>query len=181
MWLNGRRVRNELLRTRFAAEHDSLTGLPNRSALRRRYDMALRAGHRPSLILLDLDGFKMINDTYGHDAGDAVLEAVSRRLDASCPAGGLVGRLGGDEFLVVLPQSSPGGTADSVQALLDCLARPIALGGEVSLVAAASIGIALPDGAITWSSQLKRADIALYRAKSGFSSVVFFRAGMQQP
>src|SRR5882762_5305782 len=94
-WLNSRRTRDELLRMRFAAEHDCLTGLPNRAGIRRRYESDPAA--LPTMALLDLDGFKQVNDLFGHHAVDLFLVEVARRLDEACRARGFVGRLGGDE------------------------------------------------------------------------------------
>ena len=147
---------------RHAAFHDPLTGLPNRALLRDRLDAADPATDM-ALLLLDLDGFKAVNDSFGHGVGDEVLQEVARRLARSCRPGDLLVRLGGDEFVALVE----GGAPNAVQLanrFLKILSEPIGLAErEVSL--GCSIGIASPseqDG----DSALRDADIAMYVAKS---------------
>ena len=148
------------------AEHDSLTGLLNRRAFDDRLDIAIARGGT-TVFLIDLDGFKPINDSYSHAAGDAALVAVAERLRAAVGANGHIARLGGDEFAVALETSDPGGRLEWItDAMLTQIAKPIAFGkGVIHLTA--SIGIAdsrrVPG---TIEALLSAADQAMYRAKS---------------
>jgi diguanylate cyclase (GGDEF)-like protein/PAS domain S-box-containing protein len=153
------------------ALHDSLTGLANRSLLRDRLELALRrsqrSGTHPAVLYLDLDGFKSVNDTLGHDAGDAMLVEVARRLTGAIRAGDTVSRLGGDEFAILIEQTSPdideaSTTADRV---LQVLGVPVEIDGQL-LGVSVSIGIAIADEGATATSLLRDADIAMYQAKS---------------
>ena len=151
--------------------HDALTGLPNRVRLQRDLEAALEqvaAGSAPgaTVMILDLDGFKDVNDTLGHAHGDRLLQEVARRLASSVGDTGSVARLGGDEFAVLLP-----GVCDEEAALrvgrrvLHALEQPIAL-DEIEVEVGASVGIALaPQHAGEGPSLLKRADMAMYAAK----------------
>lgn len=181
VWLRVGRIRGELHRMRFAAEHDCLTGLPNRAGIRRCFEQMRAKGRGPTLALLDLDGFKQVNDTFGHHAGDLFLVGVAARLDGGCRGVAPVGRLGGDEFLILLSEPAGQEAAAKVEVVLHRLAEPIAVGEGIDLVAKASVGIATATAECTWSSQLRRADIALYHAKNGPSGTVVFRDGMQHP
>ncbi len=147
---------------RHAAFHDPLTGLANRALLRERLD-ELAGRTDICLLLLDLDGFKAVNDTLGHGIGDEVLLEVSRRLARSCRPTDLLVRLGGDEF-VALVVGSPQRAIRLAERFLQILSNPIALADRV-ITLGGSIGIASPsaDGA---DSALRDADIAMYVAKS---------------
>jgi len=146
---------------RQAAFHDSLTGLANRALLRTRLDAA---GTAPSaLLLLDLDGFKGVNDALGHAQGDEVLRQVARRIRASCRPTDLVARLGGDEF-VVLVDGGEDRAVPLAKRLLRVLAQPVDL-GEREVGLGCSIGIAYPSAASS-ESALRDADIAMYAAKA---------------
>ncbi len=155
---------------RHQAFHDPLTGLPNRTLLLDRLERALvqtlRGGARPALLLLDLDGFKVVNDSLGHAAGDRLLIALAERLAAAMRPGDTIARLGGDEFAVLLDTATDIHAATAVaDRLLDALATPLALDGR-ELVVEASLGIALAtDGAARPDDLLRDADLALYRAK----------------
>jgi len=143
--------------------HDPLTGLPNRRLFARDLTLALAdPALETSVLLLDLDGFKTINDTLGHDAGDQLLTAVAERLTESV-RGDLVARLGGDEFAVLL---KPGAHPEQVaERILTGLATPILIGGH-AVTAAVSIGIAVaPTDGRTPRELLLIADAALYAAK----------------
>jgi diguanylate cyclase (GGDEF)-like protein len=185
VWLRGGRIRAELTRTRWIAEHDGLTGLPNREGIQARYDADRRAGCQVSLALLDLDGFKQVNDTLGHQAGDRFLVGVAQRLAQPGQPACVPGRLGGDEFLILLPRTEPAEIAAMAQALLARIAAPITVGHDTgapaTLTATASIGIAAATPEGTWSTQLQQADIALYHAKAHPGGIVQFREGMQHP
>ncbi|QEC46449.1 EAL domain-containing protein [Baekduia soli] len=153
------------------ALHDPLTGLANRRKLFQRLEAAIAAAvgedRAVALLIIDLDGFKELNDTLGHQAGDRLLSEIGPRLAAGAPAADLVARLGGDEFAVVL---GPGvtlteaeRTACAIRAIID---RPVALSG-LTLRVRASVGIAMyPEHAPNLTALVQRADIAMYCAKS---------------
>src|SRR4051794_1222565 len=162
------------------ALHDSLTGLPNRTLFHDRLAQALaRAsrGHgRVAVLYIDLDEFKLINDVYGHGAGDEVLRAAANLLESATRTGDIVARLGGDEFGVVcepIPDAAEAlATAQRLAAALDV---PFGLRGH-EITITTSIGIALSDDGVTDADQLLQdADIALYRAKeAGRDRVILF-------
>ena len=166
------------------ARQDSLTGLANREALRRALDDALvgavRRKHRCSVFLLDLDRFKAVNDTLGHPAGDTLLRLVSLRLREVIGDLGQVGRLGGDEFEVVLPATSAQDELSALaQGIIDSLSRPYTINGNVVSIGA-SVGIVTSDYDDRTSDDLMRdADLALYAAKAaGKGCFRFFVAEM---
>ncbi len=160
--------------------HDNLTGLPNREFFRRRADKALLTskanGHTMAIMIFDLDHFKEINDTLGHQVGDEVICEVARRLAASVPDGVMMARLGGDEFAAVLPQvSGQQDVLDLAAVMLERLREPVVVNG-VRMGIQASIGISMaPDHADSVPTLLKRADIALYRAKTARGDVQIYR------
>ncbi len=171
-------------RLAFVAQHDGLTGLPNRVLLRQRLDELLahtrRTGDKVAVLFLDLDGFKIINDTLGHAIGDKLLNAVARRLRSSLREEDSVARLGSDEFAVV--QAGCGRPEDAAllaKRLLGALNEPYLFDGH-TVVSNASIGIAMAPGDGDDSERLlKNADMALSRAKSeGRGTFSFFEAGM---
>jgi diguanylate cyclase (GGDEF)-like protein len=157
----------ELTRQAF---HDALTGLPNRSHLLDRAERAIEeagsAGRRMALLLLDLNGFKQVNDTSGHHVGDALLHAVGRRLVGTLRGDDLVARLGGDEFAILLTRDPDQQRAESIaQRLHERLSDPYDIEGR-RLEVGASIGVALfPDHADDIASLMRGADAAMYRAK----------------
>jgi len=156
---------------RHLALHDALTGLPNRLLLKDRLDQALRAARRSgeplNLAILDLDRFKEVNDTLGHQVGDALLIMVAKRLVECVREGDTVARLGGDEFAVLLPQQRNGCSAHEVaERIVAALRRPFALAGCVSMEIGVSIGLGLfPDDAENGSKLMQCADVAMYDAK----------------
>jgi diguanylate cyclase (GGDEF)-like protein/PAS domain S-box-containing protein len=168
------------------AHHDSLTGLPNRLLLRTYLEQALQARSADggvALMLLDLDDFKIINDSFGHNAGDELLVEVARRLKRFVGARGLVARLGGDEFVVVLSNVAGRGAATSdAEAILTMLTTPLPIAGRV-IDTSVSIGVALcPQGSHDLDSLLHSADLAMYKAKeSGRNNVQFFQPEMNTP
>jgi diguanylate cyclase (GGDEF)-like protein len=157
----------------FAAMHDSLTGLPNRPAVIEHLDARLadpateRALGGFGLMLLDLDGFKAVNDSLGHDAGDELLVLVTARMAGALRETDYLARLGGDEFLIVIPQVSDRETAQRVaDKLIAVIGRPYTLTHGTANVTA-SIGISLfPDHASDREALMKCADVAMYAAKS---------------
>jgi diguanylate cyclase (GGDEF)-like protein len=126
-------------RLRYEATHDALTGLPNRALFTERLDQV--AGASGALLLIDLDGFKAVNDTHGHQAGDLLLVAVAERLRAAVRPDDTPARLGGDEFAVVLPGADHSEALRVANRLTALLADPVALNGLL-LPIRASIGIA---------------------------------------
>ncbi len=146
---------------------DSVTGLANRAMVTVRIDQALATGVRPlALLMVDLDRFKTVNDSVGHQVGDLLLVSVADRLRSAVPDGALVARLGGDEFVVLL-QGPTADVAEEVAAgLVAELNRPYDLASGHRLVSSASVGVAVvPDAGSTRLDLLRDADLALYRAK----------------
>jgi diguanylate cyclase (GGDEF)-like protein/PAS domain S-box-containing protein len=168
------------------ARQDSLTGLANREALRRALDDALvgavRRKLRCSIFLLDLDRFKAVNDTLGHPAGDMLLRLVALRLTDVVGGQGQVGRLGGDEFQIVLPSlSSEAELSKLAQAIIDSLSRPYTINGTLVSIGA-SVGIVTSDYDDRTADDLMRdADLALYAAKAaGKGCFRFFAPEMHE-
>jgi diguanylate cyclase (GGDEF)-like protein len=168
----------------FMATHDALTGLPNRTLILDRLDqMLLRARHAKTpvaALFIDVDNFKAINDTLGHEAGDELLRGVAARLDGVVRDVDGLGRLGGDEFVVVAGDLSLiAGPELIAERLLDALKEPISVGAEQTRVTVtASIGIAAGDRSSA-SELLRDADIAMYQAKwGGRARFVLFECGM---
>jgi diguanylate cyclase (GGDEF)-like protein/PAS domain S-box-containing protein len=169
---------------KYVAYHDALTGLPNRTLLSDRLDMALaqrrRDGQPLAVIFLDLDRFKLINDTVGHAAGDEALQRIAERLTSAVREGDTVSRLGGDEFTVLLPVIS--GVVDACEVaerILERLTRPLALAGH-EFHLSASLGIALyPADGDDAEALLRNADTAMYWAKDqGQNRFQLFTAAM---
>lgn len=166
-----RRLATENAAIRYVALHDQLTGLPNRKQFEEFTASALsasaRRGHKVGLFVLDLDGFKTVNDTLGHPVGDGLLKAAAKRLKSSVRSGDLLARLSGDEFVVVVPEiSDPGVLAPLADRIMQLLGSPFRVDGhEINI--GCSIGLALgPDNGADTDSLMRNADFALYRAKS---------------
>ena len=161
------------------ANHDALTGLPNRCLLNDRITRAValarRTDHHVAVLFLDLDGFKFINDSFGHSFGDGLLCSVAARLRGLVRDSDSVARLGGDEFVILLPNLIDADAAAHVASkVLDTLAMPIFQDGR-SVHLSASLGISVyPQDGDTCGSLLQHADVAMYRAKAkgrnGFQS-----------
>ncbi|MEI9426469.1 EAL domain-containing protein [Mesorhizobium sp. Cs1299R1N3] len=158
-------------RIHFMANHDALTGLPNRALLGDRLSQAIlyaqRYGRWVSVVFIDLDNFKLVNDTLGHNAGDMLLKAVASRMVECVRATDTVVRLGGDEFVVVLFDQDPNVDliAATLQKIRTTIAEPVCL-GEHHIRATASMGVAnYPDDGATTDMLLANADAAMYRAK----------------
>jgi diguanylate cyclase (GGDEF)-like protein/PAS domain S-box-containing protein len=153
------------------AFHDGLTGLANRALFRDRVDHALRrrprSGADIAVVFLDLDGFKDVNDSLGHGAGDQLLTEVAARLTRVVRSGDTVARLGGDEFAILVEEPSDhlAEATGLAERILGSLASPIELDGRTVTVST-SIGIARSDDAATVTSLLRDADVAMYRAKA---------------
>ncbi len=158
-------------RLRHAATHDALTGLLNRSQfdedLLRALSRRRRADTGFALLVLDVDHFKEINDTFGHPTGDAVLQEVARRLMLATRVGDSLGRLGGDEFAVVLPDTNEEEADTVAKRVYACLKDPLEIDGALVRVRI-STGIALsPRDGTDSESLIRRADTAMYAAKRG--------------
>jgi len=166
------RSRTELEASRAQAQHlafhDSLTGLPNRALLEDRLEHALsRRDRQTAVLLLDLDRFKNVNDTLGHQAGDALIREFGLRLSSLVREGDTISRLGGDEFAILLDQANVADLRHLAERILAETKRPFEILGSHAYVGV-SIGIALSHrGAISQAELIRRADIALYRAKEG--------------
>ncbi|HJV54078.1 MAG TPA: EAL domain-containing protein [Noviherbaspirillum sp.] len=169
---------------RHLAFHDPLTGLPNRRLFNDRLQQAIvalqRRGNAFALMLLDLDRFKTVNDTLGHDIGDALLKAVAARLSACVRQGDTLARMGGDEFaLLSFDVGQPEDTAHIAGKLVDAFREPFHLYGH-ELYMTASVGVTLyPADATDGDALIRNADIALYRAKDcGRNNFQFFTEDM---
>jgi diguanylate cyclase (GGDEF)-like protein len=163
------------------ARHDVLTGLSNRRYLREQLEWILSRcadNHDPALAVmyLDLDGFKHVNDGFGHAAGDEVLKMVGERLRRTLRQGVLVARLGGDEFAIVLENSTTSSTAALAQRIIQQLSEPYALSAGATVKVGVSIGIAFATEHEPLELLKKRADAALYDAKKAGKGVFRFWA-----
>jgi diguanylate cyclase (GGDEF)-like protein len=166
-------VKNRMLSE--VSSRDSLTGLYNRWFVLEKIDSeinrSLRHGSPMSLLMLDIDHFKRVNDTWGHGAGDQVLRAIGQLLRDSCRVYDVPGRYGGEEFCIVLPETKPGNTgvvAERIRSRLEATSLPC---GDTSIVVTASIGIAGMDTSeanelLSPAALIDRADRALYSAKN---------------
>jgi len=155
-------------RLRYEATHDPLTGLPNRAMFQQQIRGALEGRAESdgfAVVVLDLDGFKDINDTLGHSSGDAMLREVARRLVTSVPEGTIVARLGGDEFALLLSGEQGERGETGARLVQQALSSPIVLAG-IELEVRASAGVAcFPEHGTEGSLLVQRADIAMYAAK----------------
>ena len=166
------------------ALHDALTDLPNRVLLHDRLQQAIRAADRNTtsvaLLVMDLDRFKEVNDTFGHHTGDQLLEQLGQRLGSVLRASDTIARLGGDEFAVLLPTAALDEAQQIADRLLQVLEQPFTLGG-LQLEIDASIGIALsPDHGHDADTLLRRADVAMYVAKRGNVGHAVYTADQDQ-
>jgi|SRR5690348_6169200 len=168
-------------RMRYLAEFDAMTGLANRSQFQSKLSQLSENDGEPgrlgALLLVDLDGFKDVNDTFGHAVGDECLKVAARRLKRACAEAELVARIGGDEFAVLVGSHLPlGDVSDLARSVIDGLNTPVEHAGK-SLNLGASVGIALSDGC-TPSQLFTKADAALYAAKAaGRNTFRIFKAG----
>jgi diguanylate cyclase (GGDEF)-like protein len=172
------RAEERVLLERFAelAQRDPLTGLANRALLQERL-LHASSTEEPILVLaVDIDGFKPINDSYGHAAGDALLIEIARRLESCIRAGDTAARTGGDEFTLVLPRSGRHRGMAIAQGILEAVAEPIAIAGT-HLRVTASVGITVDSSRTDPRILLEQADAAMYAAKfSGRAAYAFFSA-----
>ena len=192
---NDRRIRGVVLNARDVTErvqleeeltrqafHDGLTGLANRALFRDRLDQALaradRSGATSCVLLIDLDGFKQVNDTLGHDAGDAMLKQVAERFAQSSRHGDTLARLGGDEFALLLEDTSEAVGIAAARRLIDRLSDPMAVAGR-QLTLSASVGVVAHRGGGSSAELIRHADVAMYAAKeAGRGRYEVFQDGM---
>lgn len=177
-----RRQHEEELRR--LAIHDSLTGLPNRLLFFDRLNLALcharRHGHRLAILMLDLDHYKKINDTYGHSIGDLLLREVGKRLQAAIRSSDTVARFGGDEFVLLLPEIHESTDAAQIaKRILETISSPFDING-LPLLITVSIGIAIfPEDGEDQETLITNADLALYAAKDQGRNCFFFYAHLK--
>jgi len=179
-------LQHDARRLEFLAHHDALTGLPNRAMFSERAREAVaharRHGKTAAFLFLDLDNFKNVNDTLGHDVGDTLLRTIASRLRASVRGDDFCARIGGDEFCVLLQEiADPREAAAVAQKLLHELGKSYRI-GEHTLASGASIGIAcVPQDGEDVSTLLRLADVAMYRAKElGRNGYQFFSPMLNQ-
>ncbi|MBI1173943.1 MAG: EAL domain-containing protein [Sideroxydans sp.] len=171
-------------RIQHLAHFDQLTGLPNRMLLQDHFKYALslaqRSGEHLAVMFLDLDHFKNINDTLGHSIGDQLLMAVSQRIKAALREEDTVSRLGGDEFIFILPGTDANGAAHVAEKLNQAISQPYQI-EQLELISTPSIGIAIyPDDGMDMETLSKNADAAMYQVKqSGRNNFRFFAQEMQ--
>lgn len=180
---DARRERSRMVeRLAHLAYHDPLTDLPNRALFFDRLQQALRSACREgapaALLFLDLDRFKAVNDSFGHQCGDLVLQEVARRLTHSVRAADTVARLGGDEFALLLPFTGSAGAEGVARKVLQEFERPMLVDAH-ALTVHASIGIALcPDQGTVADAILRSADAAMYLAKAHTGSAYIVASGL---
>jgi diguanylate cyclase (GGDEF)-like protein len=165
------------------AYHDTLTGLPNRVSFRKRLEEAIArssAGEKLAILFLDLDRFKLVNDTLGHDVGDLLLKAAAERISGCLRAGDMVARLGGDEFTIILENiRSPEVVERIAREICEALSSPFVFVGQEMYIST-SIGIALyPRDGKDISALIKHADTAMFRAKERGNGFQFYEQGME--
>ena len=170
--ISSRKRAEALLRTQ--ALHDALTGLPNRShflACLEQEIGQIAATRSVAVMFLDLNGFKEINDTYGHEAGDEFLREIARRIERSVGTLGLAARLGGDEFAVLLPGCTSNDATFVAKRIVKAIGRPMEIAGQQRSVGA-SVGVAATSQPVDSTTLLRRADSLMYAAKRRRSGIV---------
>lgn len=171
---------------RHRAYHDALTGLPNRAyfaeQLSKSINLAARHNYTSALMFIDLDRFKIVNDSLGHDAGDALLKEVSARINSCLRGSDFLFRMGGDEFTVILPViAASEEAAAAATRILEAVGSPMSI-HEHELIVGATVGIAVyPDNGDTPEALFRNADAAMYSAKGrGGSAFAFYHCAMNQ-
>jgi diguanylate cyclase (GGDEF)-like protein/PAS domain S-box-containing protein len=168
------------------ASHDTLTGLPNRALLQDRLENAIHFSARNAqsvwVVFVDLDRFKFVNDTMGHQAGDALLKIVADRLQTAVRESDTVARIGGDEFVLVLPECGDGPyglASDVIQRIMDSVVKPLTIQGS-DFFLSCSMGVAVyPNDGEDATTLMAHADVAMYRAKEmGRNTFQFYTTAM---
>lgn len=157
------------------ANRDSLTGLPNRLAFMRDLSAAIEAGDELSILFMDLNGFKAVNDRMGHDVGDAVLRLVGSRLARVVADAGTLCRLGGDEFTILMTSRDREKTLLLAESVVAAIEQPFDVAGE-QIQLGIAIGIALSEPLVPFTEVLRRADIAMYAAKAADDHNIAFHS-----
>lgn len=182
----GAGTREYLLELERRSRHDQLTGLPTRDEVRSRLDAALKSAYRHDgnvgVLFLDLDGFKAVNDAMGHEAGDAVLREFAQRLRESVRADDVVGRFGGDEFVVICTDLEGPHQAEAVaRNVLVRFEAPLTVAdGEVTIMPSIGCAVANRGEPMTCDEMIARADQSMYRAKRAGTGVEFFDEGQKR-
>jgi diguanylate cyclase (GGDEF)-like protein len=169
------------VKARHLANHDTLTGLPNRRAFLEQLRTRGPDSGQVGLLYLDLDGFKEVNDVFGHEAGDALLKAATERLHAVVAWRGLLARIGGDEFAILVTGDAVSDNIDVIApAIVHAFEPPFETAGH-RLVVGTSVGVAYDDGSLPGDELVRRADIAMYTAKAeGRGRVRYYEPAMEQ-
>jgi diguanylate cyclase len=179
-----RRLRAQLTDATWRAQHDPLTGLLNRAGLTAAYGTWQQTSQPLILVMVDLDDFKSINDTHGHETGDKILATVGNRIEETADLyGGLAARLSGDEFVALLPVRH-GEVARPVEAIVNVLAAAVTVdtdGTAVTLEPSGRAGSCRGEHSDPLTVLLRRADIALYHAKHNGSPYVLYEPGLTMP
>lgn len=167
-------------RFKFISEHDELTGLPNRRMFNASLKASLQHGHPLAVIVIDLDYFKLVNDTLGHPAGDHLLEVVAQRLQQAIPEKGFIARIGGDEFAAVLPGiTSAEELLSAGQSLIQQTTQPLCYQGQAIHISLSVGGALYPQQAADCTTMIKAADIALNELKrSGRGGICCYESSM---
>lgn len=178
-----KRVKKQALALEYQALHDELTDLPNRTLFQDRLEQAIRSAQRTgnsfAIILMDLDRFKEVNDTLGHNVGDLLLKEVGRRLRDTVRTYDTVARLGGDEYVIILESLSEQYIVGVAEKILKALDIPFLLDGEVVDISA-SLGVArFPDHGSDAVTLTRRADVAMYAAKNEHSGFAIYSAAQE--
>ncbi|MEV6349969.1 EAL domain-containing protein [Actinoplanes sp. NPDC051851] len=180
-WWTGRSLSRYAARQEYHATHDMLTGLPNRAAYRSQAEAVIRVAERDgghgAVVLLDLNRFKEVNDSFGHHAGDELLTVVSARMASALNEGDMLARLGGDEFAMLLPGRNAAQAVALLERVRDRVSEELVLEG-VPLSIEASFGIALyPEHGNRVQELKQRADMAMYQGKRGAADIVVYAGG----
>ena len=178
MWIDVRLMQADLARV---AHTDFLTGLPNRRSILLRFReeiaRAERGGGRFALVVMDIDRFKQVNDRYGHAVGDSVLKEVARALSSAKRAHDVLGRIGGEEFIVIMPQQTAEGAYEAAERFREAVAKSAVVVAGTTVRATVSGGLAMyPDDGEDWDHVFAVADRRLYEAKRGGRDRVEARA-----
>jgi len=176
-----KRLDSTLAEMSYQAHTDGLTALANRTHFYEHLERALERASEVSVLLVDLDGFKAVNDTLGHAAGDTLLISVADRMRSVLRSGDVAARLGGDEFAVLLHECAATEAEDVARRILEAIVAPVEIDGS-PVRANASIGAAAAEPGEGAGALVRRADVAMYAAKSaGKGTWKLYEAGMEAP